>query len=124
MADGEVTVDELKTWILCRNKDLSMNRFRNVTMIGIMLEKEWNISYITIRWLIEYIQLGDFAVPVIVVITVVHELNRESLFKPIIIKSCWTTWIDPKTEFEPFPNLKNSPLGPQKLKNDPKIKSK
>ena len=85
MADGEVTVDELKTWILCRNKDLSMNRFRNVTMIGIMLEKEWNISYITIRWLIECIQLGDFAVPVIVVVTVVHELNRESLFKPIII---------------------------------------
>ena len=54
-------------------------------MIGIMLEKEWNISYITIRWLIEYIQLGDFAVPVIVVATVVHKLNRESLFKPIIV---------------------------------------
>ena len=52
-----------------------------------MLEKEWNISYITIRWLIECIQLGDFAVPVIVVVTVVHELNRESLFKPIIIIS-------------------------------------
>ena len=31
---------------------------------------------------------------------------------------------DPKTVFEPFPNLKNSPLGPQKVKNDPKIKSK
>ena len=26
--------------------------------------------------------------------------------------------------FEPFPNPKNSPLGPQKVKNDPKIKSK
>ena len=31
---------------------------------------------------------------------------------------------DPKTVFEPYPNLKNSPLGPQKVKNDPKIKSK
>ena len=26
--------------------------------------------------------------------------------------------------FEHFPNPKNSPLGPQKVKNDPKIKSK
>ena len=25
---------------------------------------------------------------------------------------------------EPYPNPKNSPFGPQKLKNDPKIKSK
>ena len=31
---------------------------------------------------------------------------------------------DPKTVFEPYPNPKNSPLGPQKVKNDPKIKSK
>ena len=29
-----------------------------------------------------------------------------------------------KTVFEPYPNPKNSPLGPPKLKNDPKIKSK
>ena len=35
-----------------------------------------------------------------------------------------TTWVDPKTLFEAFPNRKNSPLGPQKVKNDPKIKSK
>ena len=31
---------------------------------------------------------------------------------------------DPKTVFEPYPNPKNIPLGPQKVKNDPKIKSK
>ena len=31
---------------------------------------------------------------------------------------------DPKTVFEPYPNPKNSPLGPQNVKNDPKIKSK
>ena len=30
---------------------------------------------------------------------------------------------DPKTVFEPYSNSKNSPLGPQKVKNDPKIKS-
>ena len=29
---------------------------------------------------------------------------------------------DPKTVFEPYPNPKNSPLGPQKVKNYPKIK--
>ena len=31
---------------------------------------------------------------------------------------------DPKTVVEPHTNLKNSPLGPQKVKNYPKIKSK
>ena len=31
---------------------------------------------------------------------------------------------DPKTVFKPYPDPKNSPLGPKKLKNDPKIKSK
>ena len=31
---------------------------------------------------------------------------------------------DPKTVFEPYPDPKNSPLGLQKVKNDPKIKSK
>ena len=30
----------------------------------------------------------------------------------------------PKTVVEPYPNPRNSPLGPQKVKNDPKIKSK
>ena len=30
----------------------------------------------------------------------------------------------PKTNVEPYPSPKNSPLGPQKVKNDPKIKSK
>ena len=34
-----------------------------------------------------------------------------------------TTLIDPKAVFETYPNLKNSPLGPEKVKNDPKIKS-
>ena len=33
-------------------------------------------------------------------------------------------WLDSKTVFEPFLNPKNGPLGPQKVKNDPKIKSK
>ena len=31
---------------------------------------------------------------------------------------------DPKTVFGPFPNPKNSPLGLQKVKNDPKSESK
>ena len=31
---------------------------------------------------------------------------------------------DPKTVFEPYPNPKNSPLGPKNIKNDPKIHSK
>ena len=35
-----------------------------------------------------------------------------------------TTWVEPKTVFEPFYSPKNSPLGPQKVKNDPKIESK
>ena len=30
----------------------------------------------------------------------------------------------PKSVFETHPNPKNSPLGPQKVKNDPKIKKK
>ena len=37
---------------------------------------------------------------------------------------CSTTYVDPKTVVEPYSNPKNSPLGPQKVKNDPKIKSK
>ena len=39
-------------------------------------------------------------------------------------ESCSTTWIDPKTVFEPFYSPKNSPLGPQKVENDQKIKQK
>ena len=31
--------------------------------------------------------------------------------------------VNPKTAFEPYPNPKNSPLGPQKAKNYPKIRS-
>ena len=38
--------------------------------------------------------------------------------------SCSTTYVDPKTVVEPYSNPKNSPLGPQKVKNYPKIKSK
>ena len=30
---------------------------------------------------------------------------------------------DPKKVVESYPNPKNSPLGPQKVQNDPKIKS-
>ena len=29
-----------------------------------------------------------------------------------------------KNSFEPYPDPKNSPLGPQKVKSDPKFKSK
>ena len=39
-------------------------------------------------------------------------------------KSCLTTWVQPKTVFEPYPDFKNSPLGPQKVKNNHKIESK
>ena len=39
-------------------------------------------------------------------------------------ESCWTTWIDPKTVFEPHIEPKNSPLGPQKVNNSPNIKLK
>ena len=39
-------------------------------------------------------------------------------------KSCSTTWVDPITVFEPYTDPKNSPFGPQKVKNYPKIKSK
>ena len=38
-------------------------------------------------------------------------------------KSCLTTWVDPKTVIEPYPDPKNSLLGLQKYKRDPKIKS-
>ena len=34
---------------------------------------------------------------------------------------CLTTWVDPKTVFEPFPEPKNSPPGPQKSKMTPKL---
>ena len=37
---------------------------------------------------------------------------------------CSSTGADHKTVLEPYPNPKNSPSGPQKVKNDPKIKSK
>ena len=32
--------------------------------------------------------------------------------------------VDPKTALEPYPIPKNSPLGPQKVKSDPKINPK
>ena len=40
------------------------------------------------------------------------------------MKVVLTTWVDPKTVVEPYSNRKNSPLGPQKVKNNPKIKLK
>ena len=46
---------------------------------------------------------------------VIIERNKEN-------ESCSTTWIDPITVVETYPNPKNSPLGLQKVKNDPKIK--
>ena len=39
-------------------------------------------------------------------------------------KSCSFTWVDPKIVFEPYPDPKNIPLGPQKIKSDPKFKWK
>ena len=39
-------------------------------------------------------------------------------------ESCLTTIVDPKTIVDPYPSPKNAPLGPQKVKNYPKIKSK
>ena len=36
-------------------------------------------------------------------------------------KSCSTTLVHPKTVFGPYPNAKNSPLGPQKSKTTPKL---
>ena len=39
-------------------------------------------------------------------------------------ESCSTLWVDPKTVFEPHIEPKNSPLGPQKVKNNHKIKLK
>ena len=45
------------------------------------------------------------------------ERNKEN-------ESCSTTRLDHKTVFEHYPDPKNSSLGPQKVKNGPKIKSK
>ena len=39
-------------------------------------------------------------------------------------ESCLTSWVDPKTAYKPYPDHKISPLWPQKVKNDPKIKWK
>ena len=39
-------------------------------------------------------------------------------------ESCSTIWGDQKSVYEPYANPKNSQLGPQRLKNDLKIKSK
>ena len=36
-------------------------------------------------------------------------------------ESCSTTWVDPITFFEPFPNPENSPLEPKKSKMTPKL---
>ena len=38
-------------------------------------------------------------------------------------ESCATAWVNPKSVVEPYLNPKNSPLGPQKVKKDPEIKS-
>ena len=43
------------------------------------------------------------------------ERNKEN-------ESCSTTWVDPKTVVKPYPDPKNSPLWPKKVKNYPKIK--
>ena len=41
-----------------------------------------------------------------------------------VLKETKKMKVDPETIVEPYPNPKNSPLGPQKVKNDPNIKSK
>ena len=40
------------------------------------------------------------------------------------IKFFLSKWVDPKTVFQLYNDSKNNPLGPQKVKNNPKIKSK
>ena len=55
------------------------------------------------------------------------EIKRKSkvtIEENIENKNCSTTWVDPQTEFEPYPDHKKSPLGLQKVKNYPEIKSK
>ena len=37
-------------------------------------------------------------------------------------KRCSTTWVDLKKVFEPYPDPKNCPFWPQKVKNDQKLK--
>ena len=49
--------------------------------------------------------------------------NQKLEIKENIEKSCPTTLLDLKTVFEPYPDLKNSPLGLQKVQNNPKIRS-
>ena len=39
-------------------------------------------------------------------------------------ESCLTTLVDSKTVFEPYIEPKNGPLGSQKFKNNPKIRSR
>ena len=36
-------------------------------------------------------------------------------------KRCSTAWVDSKTVFNPYPDPKISPLGPQKWKKTPKL---
>ena len=53
-------------------------------------------------------------------------LNRDGgTIKEVYIDSMGFSYLRiPQNIFEPYPNPKKSPLGPQKVKNDPKIKSK
>ena len=53
-----------------------------------------------------------------------REKKRKQKISSGDIFLCSITYVDPKIVIEPFPNPKNSPLGPQKVKNHPKIKSK
>ena len=50
--------------------------------------------------------------------------QKSEVTKTIERKIFTNTWVDPKTVSEPYHDPKNSPLEPQKVKNDPKIKSK
>ena len=51
--------------------------------------------------------------------------NQKSEVTKTIERKIFTNiWVDPKTVLEPYHDPKNSPLEPQKVKNDPKIKSK
>ena len=51
--------------------------------------------------------------------------NQVTIEENIDNKSCSTTWVGPKTVFEPYPDPKNRPLGPSlALAHSAELKSK
>ena len=49
--------------------------------------------------------------------------SNDRIERSIENESCSTTWVDPKTVVETYPNPKNSPLGHQKFKINHNIKT-